>query len=246
MQKIVTKETIEFLEQNRIYFDYFPEKGSIGLTEGEILQFNEELILEPYVAFHSGRNLCSLGSFSMVGSTINKLDFKAGRYCSIAAGIKFQGLRHPIEYLTTNSFIFGSRAAVVQTFLNDNNEQKFSYPNFHKKPPIVENDVWIGQDVLLNDGIRVGNGAVVASNSTVTKDVMAYEIVGGNPAKLIRKRFDDETIDLLLQTEWWNYKFTDLRRFQLDKPNQFAKDFLKIKNELEPFKPNKIQFMLLP
>jgi virginiamycin A acetyltransferase len=70
---------------------------------------------------------------------------------------------------------------------------------------VVENDVWIGHNVTIMPGVRIGNGAIISTNSTVTKDVPAYTIVGGNPAKIIRKRFTDEKIEELLELKWWDW-----------------------------------------
>jgi virginiamycin A acetyltransferase len=70
---------------------------------------------------------------------------------------------------------------------------------------VIGNDVWIGQQVTIMPGITIGDGAIIASNSTVTKNVEPYSIVGGNPARLIRKRFSDKLIGLLSKVQWWNW-----------------------------------------
>ena len=70
---------------------------------------------------------------------------------------------------------------------------------------VVGNDVWIGQNVTVLPGVHIGDGAIVGANSVVSKDVPPYHIVGGNPAKIIRKRFDDETVSFLLQLKWWDW-----------------------------------------
>jgi len=70
---------------------------------------------------------------------------------------------------------------------------------------IVGNDVWIGSEAIIMPGVRIGDGAVIGSRALVTKDVEPYAIVGGNPAKLIRKRFCDEDIEKLLEMQWWNW-----------------------------------------
>lgn len=74
-----------------------------------------------------------------------------------------------------------------------------------KGDTIIQNDVWIGYNSLIMPGIKIGNGSIIASNSVVVKDVEPYSIVGGNPAKLIRKRFDNEIIDLLESIKWWDW-----------------------------------------
>ena len=70
---------------------------------------------------------------------------------------------------------------------------------------IIANDVWIGYDSTIMPGIKIGNGAIIASKSVVTKDVPDYTIVGGNPAKVIKYRFDQKTIKALLEIAWWNW-----------------------------------------
>ena len=78
-----------------------------------------------------------------------------------------------------------------------------SYPT--KGDTIIENDVWIGYGSTIMPGVRIGNGSIIAAKSTVTKDVEPYSIIGGNPGKLIRKRFDDSQISKLLEINWWNW-----------------------------------------
>ena len=70
---------------------------------------------------------------------------------------------------------------------------------------MVGNDVWIGQNVTVLPGVHIGDGAIVGANSVVSKDVPPYHIVGGNPAKIIRKRFDDAAIACLLRVKWWDW-----------------------------------------
>jgi virginiamycin A acetyltransferase len=78
-----------------------------------------------------------------------------------------------------------------------------TYPN--KGNTIVGNDVWIGYNVTILPGITIGDGAIIAANTTVTKNVPPYSIVGGNPSKVIKKRFSDEQIETLLELKWWDW-----------------------------------------
>ena len=73
------------------------------------------------------------------------------------------------------------------------------------RPVIIGNDVWIGRNAIIMDGVEIGSGAVVASGAIVTKDVPPYAIVGGVPAKVIRYRFDEQTIERLIESRWWDY-----------------------------------------
>lgn len=121
-----------------------------------------------------------------------------GKFCMIASGVQFimNGGNHLTEAFSAYPFaIFGHGWEHAM-------EGK-SYPT--KGDTRVENDVWIGHNATIMPGVTIGNGAVIAANSTVTRDVAPYTIVGGNPATLIRPRFSDEVIALLLKLEWWNW-----------------------------------------
>lgn len=122
-----------------------------------------------------------------------------GKFCAIAKGVEFvmNGANHRMNSVTTYPFnIMGSGWEKVTPTLDD-------LP--YKGDTIVGNDVWIGQDVTVMPGVKIGDGAIIASNSVVTKDVPPYSIAGGNPIKIIRKRFDDELISYLLELKWWDW-----------------------------------------
>lgn len=122
-----------------------------------------------------------------------------GKFCAIAEGVKFimNGANHRMDGITTYPFnIFGSGWEKVTP---TRDQLPF------KGDTIIGNDVWIGQNVTIMPGVKVGDGSIVASNSTVTKNIEPYTIYGGNPARLIRKRFSDEKADFLLKLEWWNW-----------------------------------------
>jgi virginiamycin A acetyltransferase len=74
-----------------------------------------------------------------------------------------------------------------------------------KGDTVIGNDVWIGQNATIMPGVKVGDGAIIAANSTVTKDIEPYTINGGNPAKFIKKRFSEEEVEFLLKLQWWNW-----------------------------------------
>ncbi len=122
-----------------------------------------------------------------------------GKFCAIARDVKFimNGANHKMACFTTYPFqIFGNGWEKVMPRNED-------LP--YKGDTVIENDVWIGYDSLIMPGVRIGNGAIVAARSVVVKDVAPYTIVGGNPAQLIRKRFDDSTITLLQDAKWWDW-----------------------------------------
>ena len=121
-----------------------------------------------------------------------------GKFCMIASDVKFimNGANHLTDALTTYPFaIFGhgwEKAMEGKT-----------YPN--KGDLIIGNDVWIGHNATIMAGVTIGDGAIIATNATVVKDVAPYTIVGGNPAEEIKKRFPEEVIAKLLELQWWNW-----------------------------------------
>lgn len=88
--------------------------------------------------------------------------------------------------------------------------QPQEYP--FKGNTVIGNDVWIGYEAVIMPGIKIGDGAIIASKSVVTKDVKPYTIVGGNPAIVIRQRFSDEIVQILLEIAWWNWEIEDITR----------------------------------
>ncbi|MDC7225951.1 MAG: Vat family streptogramin A O-acetyltransferase [Spirochaetales bacterium] len=122
-----------------------------------------------------------------------------GKFCAIAHKTKFimNGANHKTNCFSTYPFqIFGNGWEKVTPELAE-------LPN--KGDTIIENDVWIGYDSLIMPGVHIGNGAIIASKSVVVNDVEPYTIVGGNPATVIKKRFSDDIISLLLELKWWDW-----------------------------------------
>jgi len=121
---------------------------------------------------------------SCSGNPMESLEI--GHYCSIATGTKFiLGSEHPYTNLSTFPF-------KVKCFAHE-------YEATNKGPINIGDDVWIGEDSLILSGVTVGQGAIIAARSVVVKNVPPYSIVGGNPAKVIKKRFDEETINILIK-----------------------------------------------
>ena len=122
-----------------------------------------------------------------------------GKFCAIAKGIEFvmNGANHRMCSVTTYPFnIMGGGWEQFTPTLAD-------LPL--KGDTVVGNDVWIGQNVTVMPGVNIGDGAIIAVNSVVTKDIPAYCIAGGNPCKIIKRRFDDELIAYLQEIKWWDW-----------------------------------------
>ena len=123
---------------------------------------------------------------------------RIGRYCAIATGATFvmNGGNHRTSGISTFPFpIFEQWRGKW--------DGEFDFPT--RGDTVIGNDVWIGHDALVMPGVSVGDGAIIATRSVVTRDVPPYAIVGGNPAQVIRTRFDEPTIERLLRIAWWDW-----------------------------------------
>lgn len=138
---------------------------------------------------------------------INQDKLIIGKFCSIACGAKFlfNSANHTLSSLSTYPFpLFFEAWDLEKSDVTD------AWDN--KGDIVVGNDVWIGYEAVILAGVTIGDGAIVGARAVVTKDVPPYTIVGGIPAKPIRKRFSNETIHALLKMQWWNWPEEKIRQ----------------------------------
>jgi len=169
--------------------------------------------VEPPVWFMARTTMAAsteVGAFSyFVGGNIDSCS-RIGRYCSIAQGVRIGEPGHPVDWLSTSPFQytparFGwSPAADADQFIgvrpgND------GVPQVYERAVEIGNDVWIGANAIVLRGITIGDGAIIAAGAVVVQDVEPYSIVGGVPARTIRRRFDDDLIARLLASQWWRF-----------------------------------------
>jgi acetyltransferase-like isoleucine patch superfamily enzyme len=156
----------------------------------------------------AGLSKVCMGNFSYVGYNSRLVNVDMGNFCSIGPHVQIGLARHP-----SRAFV-----STYPAFYSNDNE---GCPlNFRSNKTFddsvlkttIGNDVWIGSNVIIPGGIRIDTGAIVAAGSVVVSDVPPYAVVGGNPAKVIRLRFSDEQIEMLLASEWWNWPIDKIRR----------------------------------
>lgn len=130
-----------------------------------------------------------------------------GKFCSIACGVKFifNCANHTLKSLSTYTF-----PLFFEEWDLPKSEVASTWDN--KGDIVIGNDVWIGYDAVIMAGVTIGDGAIIGTRAVVTKDVEPYSIVGGVPAKEIRKRFAPEVIKRLLELQWWNWSEEKIRR----------------------------------
>ncbi|MBS9777461.1 MAG: CatB-related O-acetyltransferase [Gammaproteobacteria bacterium] len=153
----------------------------------------------------------SIGRYSYLRSGIVRNVKSIGRYCSIGPNVIIGEGEHPTDWLSTSPIQYTLNQ--FEWYSPDKELAKIRYNKGVRTPPddiVIGNDVWIGAGAMIRSGVTIGSGAIVAGGSFVNKDVPPYAIVGGMPAKVLRYRFDHETITKLLKLEWWRFDINDL------------------------------------
>ena len=163
----------------------------------------------------------SMEKYSFCGYDCEIINCRIGSFCSIANNVIIGGAMHPISWVSMSPAFYDGRDSV---------KKKFSeFKRDPDKETIVGHDVWIGHGAHIKQGVTIGTGSVVGMGSVVTKDVPPYSIVGGNPARVIRMRFDEDVIEQLLNSEWWN--MPELRIQEMSRYIQDPIKFLKQLNK---------------
>lgn len=129
-----------------------------------------------------------------------------GKFCFIACGVKFlfNSANHTLTSLSTYTFpLFFEEWELKKKNVKDAWDNKGNI--------VIGNDVWIGYEAVILSGVTIGDGAIIGSRAVVTKDVLPYTIVGGVPARPIRKRFDEATIEKLLRLKWWDWSENNIQ-----------------------------------
>jgi acetyltransferase-like isoleucine patch superfamily enzyme len=176
-----------------------------------------------YVKINAGTQVIGskIDDFSYCGYDCNIINTNIGKFCCLADRITIGGASHPMHFVSMSSVFLTHKDSSVKKLGN------LKYlPSIYTS---IGHDVWIGSSVIIKAGVTIGTGAVIGAGSVVTKDVESYSIVAGNPAKIIRFRFDEETKRELLHSEWWNYSEEKLLTLShlFDRPIEFIKEIGK-------------------
>ena len=163
---------------------------------------------------------CKVGIGTYINNNSSLLYTKIGKFCSIADHVYICLGNHPIHFISTYpAFYYDTTSQIGFTF----HEGSPLYDRIYKFPTpekeyqvIIGNDVWIGSHVIILGGVKIGDGAVIAAGSVVTKDVEPYCVVGGVPATIIKYRFDRAIIEKLLKLKWWDKSIEEISAEYLD------------------------------
>ncbi len=164
---------------------------------------------------------CEIKRYSYVGINTSLVNTSVGAFCSISAGCTIGAAGHPMQFVSTSP-VFYQGKNFLRTNFSENKYEEY-------ERTVIGNDVWIGAKAVIKSGVNIGNGAVVAAGAVVTKDVPPYAVVGGVPAKIIKYRFDEETIAALESVKWWEYSASELKKYgkYFDDPKKFLSEVNK-------------------
>jgi len=187
----------------KIYRILFPKKriASATIDDCKIDDFVK-------ISQHSYFYKSTIKSYTYFAGFNSVMNTNVGKFCSIGDFSIIGAGNHPVDFISTSPIFYSPHAQCGVTISDDSYFEEM-------KQTIIGNDVWIGAYSIIMSGVTIGDGAIIAAGSFVNKDVEAYAIVGGTPAKVIRKRFSDEEINQLSMLKWW------------DRPEQWLRENFK-------------------
>jgi len=242
----ITPKVLDFFKKANIStswdIDEF-DRGGGWLANLKSYTFKRKFKIEGPCAFYGGPygpniwtadgGLCEMGAASYSHSPLPE-GMIVGRYCSIGKGLRFLDFAHPADWVSTSVAFFKPLGAKQLTAIHHLSDRLInaSGGDFFREVfdakcgkayPQLGNDVWIGENVSLGMGVKIGDGAIIAANSTVTRNVPPYAIVAGAPAEVKKYRFDGDIVAGLVELKWWNYSFADFAGLDFTDPSLFLR-----------------------
>ncbi|KLO22763.1 CatB-related O-acetyltransferase [Marinitoga sp. 1155] len=184
-----------FLKKMYLLYLNFYSKGKIKSFINPKTKIGKDIYIGRNCVFFKYLN--SIGDYTFINDDV-RIEFTKyiGKFCSISHHVLIGLGKHPIQFLSTNSIFYSKKKGYIKEDIYDTLKES----GLTK----IGNDVWIGAGSLIMSGITIGDGAIIAAGSVVTRDIPPYAIVGGVPAKILKYRFEKDIIDELVESKWWN------------------------------------------
>ncbi|KZL13579.1 DapH/DapD/GlmU-related protein [Pseudovibrio sp. Ad37] len=167
---------------------------------------------------------CEIGDYSYIGPNSTVADTTIGKFTAIASNVRLGPPNHPLERVSQHRFTY-----TPEYYREDKERDHQFFADRRAARVTIGNDVWIGHGVTVLPGVKIGDGAILAAGAVVAKNVEPYTIVGGVPAKLIKRRFSKEAADRLIKLKWWDWPedkiFERLPLFQSMTVERFLEHF---------------------
>lgn len=158
------------------------------------------------------KHSCDVGNYTFINSGTTLFPgTKMGKFCSIGKNCELGAFDHPTTWLSSSAVQYNLKLHFPD-YVEDFDQKKIVRP----KETIFGNDVWVGSLAVVKRGLNIGDGAIIAGGSVVVRDVPPYAIVGGVPAKVLKYRFEEETIEDLMNLQWWDMDVEDLKDISFD------------------------------
>ena len=248
MQVYLTQELIDRLNHKGVNTLWTPGATVLPLQ----CRFEPPCSIKWMSIHHS----CSLGAFSYA---VSGFFFAAnmGRYVSISENVQIGRGDHPLDWLSTSPIQYLDKNELFECgtdFIGGDEYQKHqrfssvtTRPPTSVKPIEIGHDVWIGLGAYIKPGVKIGNGAIVAGHAVVTKDVLPYAIVAGNPACIKKMRFSDSIIERLEKLAWWQYPVWELKDIAFDQVELAIEQIeqRQAKGLLTPYQPGFVELSTL-
>ena len=216
----VTERVDALLRELRIFSAPNPAKTNWPI--GSVLTASRSWKVQPYVGVYAGFVIPEIGSYTYSFSPMIS-ELQLGRYCSVAGSVTIMGPEHPTHWAFTSDLMYHGGTAMMTASRSDagmDAKSRFRFDPW-KAAPVIGNDVWIGDRVTLKRGIKIGDGAVVAANAVVTKDVEPYAIVAGVAASVKRFRFEQRTVERFELLQPWRFPEASISLLPVDQPERF-------------------------
>lgn len=229
--------------------------AALGVTthHGHSFALPDSSIFEPpcSIKWMQIEQSIELGAFSYAVSGYY-FGCRIGRYCSFGEDIQIGRHAHPHHWFSTSPFFYANYDSVLDqpppngVLVNPGADYAQLSPPEKLKLTTIENDVWIGHGAFILPGVKIGTGAVIAARSVVTKDVPPYAIVAGSPADVKKYRFNENTIQKLVASRWWDYAPWDIKGLPVDNFDIFFEKLDSMKRDgLKPYAPQKFNITSL-
>ncbi len=162
------------------------------------------------------------GDYSYCDRMCDIANAKIGKFANIASSVRIGATDHPMEKASLHHFLYRSAS-----YWEDAEDDADWFQHRKSRRAVIGHDTWIGHGALIKPEVTIGHGAVVASGAVVTKDVAPYTIVGGNTARLIRRRYPEQVADRMMALGWWDWDHAVLRERLEDFRSLKAEEFLE-------------------